>query len=154
MDKIEIPKATPEQVAHLESLVYCPGVWRCAKCDFRLIQSNLNANTGTVTARNEPGDKCPNCGGPLWRVSERQERVEAMDMAEQQFMRADAAEKALAAIHAIFDREIDGAKQTLALDLSPAARASADGWLNAAKGIHIAVNKVWPRNVPAEQPSK
>lgn len=147
MQTIEVPKAAPEQIAHLESLVYCPGVWRCVKCDFRLIQSNLNANAGTVTARNEPGDKCPNCGSPLWRVSERQERIEAMEMAEQQFMRADAAEKALAEIHAVLDREIAGATETLALDLRPNARRSAEGWLNAAKGIQIAVIKVWPRPI-------
>ena len=153
MQPIEIPKATPEQVAYLESLVYCPGVWRCVKCDFRLIQSNLNANTGTVTARNEPGDKCPNCNSPLWRVSERQERVEAMDMAEQQFMRADAAEKALAEIHEILDREIAGATKTLEMDLHEGSRRSAQGWLSAARGIQIAVTKVWPRNVPATETS-
>lgn len=50
------------ELPRLEGLVYVPGVWRCAKCDFRLIQSNLNANTGTVTARDTPGDKCPNFG--------------------------------------------------------------------------------------------
>lgn len=153
MDTIEIPKATPEQIAHLEGLVYSPGVWRCPKCGFRLIQANLNANTGTVTARNEAGDKCPNCGSPLWRVTERQERVEAVEMAEQQFLRADAAEKALAAIHAVLDREIAGATETLAMNLTPAARLSADGWLNAAKGIQIAVSKVWPRpSIPTTSP--
>jgi len=49
--------------------LYVPGVWRCAKCEFELIQSNLNANDGTVTARDTPGDKCPNCDTTLWRVS-------------------------------------------------------------------------------------
>lgn len=145
MTPIEIPKATAEQIAHLESLVYCPGIWRCVKCDFRLIQSNLNANTGTVTARNDPGDKCPNCGSPLWRVSERQERIEAMEIAEQQFGRADAAEKALAEIHAVLDREIAGATETLKLDLHQGSRRGAEGWLSAARGIQIAVSKIWPR---------
>lgn len=58
-------------------LVYVPGLWRCAKCEFTLTQMNLNASTGAVTARNEPGDKCPNCKGPLWRVTERAARQEA-----------------------------------------------------------------------------
>lgn len=86
------------EVEHLKALVYVPGVWRCAKCDFRLIQSNLNANTGTVTARDTPGDKCPNCQSPLWRVTERQERIEAMELAETGFVRAGKAEDALQAL--------------------------------------------------------
>lgn len=82
-------------VARLEPLVHVPGVWRCAKCDFRLIQSNLNASDGTATARDTPGDKCPNCHSPLWRVTERQERIEAMELAETGFTRAGKAENAL-----------------------------------------------------------
>lgn len=65
--------------------------------------------------------------------------------------RAAKAEAALAEVHAVLDREIDGAKQTLAMDLTVDARRSADGWLNAAKGIQIAVNKVWPLNIPAKE---
>lgn len=84
------------KIERLEKLVYVPGVWRCAKCDFRLIQSNLNASDGTVTARDTPGDKCPNCASPLWRVTERQERIEAMELAETGFIRAGKAEDALA----------------------------------------------------------
>lgn len=68
--------------AELERLVYVPGLWRCAKCDFTLLQSNLNALDGTVTARDTPGDKCPNCNSPLWRVSERDAHKDAMDTAE------------------------------------------------------------------------
>lgn len=75
------------EIARLEALVFVPGVWRCAKCDFRLIQSNLNARDGTVTARDTPGDKCPNCASPLWRVTERQERTEALDLVEKHFER-------------------------------------------------------------------
>ena len=76
--------------------VYVPGLWRCAKCNFELIQSNLNGADGTVTARDQPGDKCPNCDVPLWRVTERerhhavmadserwwQEKQDAIDRAE------------------------------------------------------------------------
>lgn len=89
------------EIARLEPLVHVPGVWRCAKCDFRLIQSNLNASDGTVTARDTPGDKCPNCHSPLWRVTERQERIEAMELAETGFIRAGNAE----------DRGIEGRRR-------------------------------------------
>ena len=59
------------RIKELEALVFVPGLWRCAKCNFELVQANLNARDGTVTARNQPGDKCPNCDAPLWRVTER-----------------------------------------------------------------------------------
>lgn len=49
--------------------VYVPGTWCCAKCGFVLLQSNLNMADGTVTARDEPGTKCPNDGSPMWRRS-------------------------------------------------------------------------------------
>ncbi|MGJ5163208.1 hypothetical protein [Bradyrhizobium sp. HKCCYLR1051] len=61
--------ATGEQPAPVLRDVYIPGVWRCPKCSFSLLQSNLNAADGSVTARDEPGDTCPNCNGPLWRVT-------------------------------------------------------------------------------------
>lgn len=61
----------PHKVYVLEAASdkFVPGVWRCAKCEFELIQSTLNAGTGTVTARDNPGEKCPNCSTTLWRVS-------------------------------------------------------------------------------------
>lgn len=70
------------QLAAAEPLAYAPGLWRCPKCNFRLVQSNLNTGDGSVTARNEPGDKCPNCNGPLWRVSWKQDAMENMDLVE------------------------------------------------------------------------
>ena len=57
--------------------VFVPGQWRCAKCGFGLIQANLNARDGTVTARDEPGDKCPNDGAPLWRVTWKERCLES-----------------------------------------------------------------------------
>lgn len=86
------------EVERLEKLVYVPGLWRCAKCNFTLIQRNLNAADGTVTDRDTPGDKCPNCAGPLWRVSERDERREMDKRAEELFARATAAEAKVAAL--------------------------------------------------------
>ncbi|WP_445222224.1 hypothetical protein ACKWRH_21450 [Bradyrhizobium sp. Pa8] len=59
--------------------LYVPGQWRCPKCSFTLNQFNLNASDGSVTTRDEAGDKCPNCNSPLWRMTWRQD---AMEMAE------------------------------------------------------------------------
>lgn len=66
----------------LVTLVYVPGLWRCAKCEFQLIQANLNAGDGSVTARDQAGDKCPNCDVPLWRVTEREAGNKLIDDAE------------------------------------------------------------------------
>ncbi|MGX1096559.1 hypothetical protein [Amorphus sp. MBR-141] len=76
--------------------IYVPGVWQCPKCVFRLVQSNLNARDGTVTPRDNPGDKCPNCNSSLWRVSWKDEAKEAYQIAENQMTRALEAEAALA----------------------------------------------------------
>ncbi len=56
--------------------LHVPGMWRCAKCGLYLIQSNLNAGDGTVTARDQAGETCPNDGAPLWRVSWREQAEE------------------------------------------------------------------------------
>ena len=63
--------------------VYVPGVWRCPKCNFCLLQANINASDGTVTSRNEPGDKCPNCNKPLWRVTWKEQASEMCLRCEQ-----------------------------------------------------------------------
>lgn len=84
------------EVARLEKQVYVPGLWRCPKCNFQLVQANLHAATGTVSARDEPGDKCPNCNRPLWRTTERQARKEMELRCEEQMTRAEKAEAALA----------------------------------------------------------
>lgn len=70
------------ETARLEKLVYVPGLWRCPKCEFQLVQANLNAGDGSVTARDQPGDKCPNCNSPLWRVTERDAGNKLIDDAE------------------------------------------------------------------------
>lgn len=72
---------------------FVPGSFRCAKCGFRLIQSNLNAQDGTITARDAPGDRCPNDGSPMWRVTYREELAEAYTEWEKQVDRAVEAEK-------------------------------------------------------------
>jgi hypothetical protein len=75
-----------DEVERLRKLVYVPGLWQCAKCNFQLVQSNLNVGDGTITARDTPGDKCPNCNGPLWRVAYRDAYREMMAAAEAQCM--------------------------------------------------------------------
>lgn len=61
-----------------------PGSWRCPKCQYRLFQSTLNALDGTITERDTPGEKCPNDGSPLWRVTEAEHAAEMVEMAEMQ----------------------------------------------------------------------
>ena len=70
--------AAIERAEKAEALVYVPGFWKCAKCNFVLQQSNLNAHDGTVTPRDEPGDRCPNCASPLWRVSWKEEAADRL----------------------------------------------------------------------------
>ena len=55
---------------------------------------------------------------------------------------ASRVETVLARSLSILDSEISGANDCLKLDLMPDARASADGWHNAATGIKIAVQKL------------
>lgn len=73
----------------LAALVYVPGLWRCAKCEFKLMQSTLYAQSGTVGPRDDPGEKCPNCNSPLWRVSERDAGNETVDRCEAELKRAN-----------------------------------------------------------------
>lgn len=49
--------------------IHVPGRWHCAKCDFQLVKSNLNAGDGSMTANTDPGAKCPNCDHPMWPVT-------------------------------------------------------------------------------------
>ena len=80
--------------------VFCPGTWRCPKCEFVLLQRNLNALDGSVTARDEAGDKCPNCNNTLWRVSWEQEAREAYGVVERYFDEKQAAVAELTALRA------------------------------------------------------
>lgn len=82
---------TPETAGERDDLIFVPGIWRCAKCKFTLVQSNLNAADGSVTARDKPGDKCPNDGSPLWRVSYRDWALENEKAWEELLNRKDAA---------------------------------------------------------------
>lgn len=84
--------AKDAEIERLRGEVYVPGSWHCAKCKFTLLQSNLNARDGTVTPRDKPGDKCPNCNSPLWRATWKQDAFEMQERAVEQMERAKAAE--------------------------------------------------------------
>ena len=77
-----------------QNIVYVPGHWHCPKCNFTLLQSNLNTADGSVTARDDTGDKCPNCASPLWRVSWKQYAKDGWEQAERYFDELAAAKKA------------------------------------------------------------
>jgi len=70
--------------------LYVPGLWRCAKCGFHLVQANLNARDGSVTHRDAPGDKCPNDGAPLWRVTWKEQAQELGARLEAEIMQRHA----------------------------------------------------------------
>lgn len=98
-----------QAIETLEKKVFVPGQWRCPKCDFRLTQSNLYAATGTVGPRDDPGDKCPNCNGSLWRVSAMDDRNEAFKCANDTFDRVEQEVKRNKMLNAVIE------KQSLAL---------------------------------------
>jgi uncharacterized protein with PIN domain len=103
------------RIAELEKLVYVPGQWRCAKCNFRLTQSNLYVESGTVGPRDEPGDKCPNCDGPLWRVSAMEDRNEAYRTANEMFDRLEASKCGTGGWQSIDTAPKDGTRVIVAL---------------------------------------
>lgn len=69
-----------------DSHLYLPGTWRCAKCNFTLVQKTLYALNGAVGPNDKPGEKCPNCDSPLWRVTYKQAYSELQEMFEQYVM--------------------------------------------------------------------
>lgn len=88
-------EALTAEISRLERQVYVPGLWRCAKCSYQLMQANLNTADGTVTARDKPGERCPNCDTPLWRVTERESGNQLVERLEQEVARSAALAQAL-----------------------------------------------------------
>lgn len=88
--------ALKAKLAETEKQVYAPGQWRCAKCKFTLTQMAIYADTGVISTNDVPGEKCPNCDGPLWRVTERQCANELGERLEEIAGRAFEAERKLA----------------------------------------------------------
>lgn len=62
----------------LDRLAHVPGLTKCDKCGFSLLSNNLHAETGQVSARDEPS-VCPNDGTPMRRVTEREAGNELID---------------------------------------------------------------------------
>jgi uncharacterized protein with PIN domain len=98
--KIQVYEA---EIKVLMEKIYVPGEWYCPKCRFSLIQKKLNALDGTVTARDEPGDKCPNCSSPLWRVSERDLRKNLQRDLERIWDEKNRIAKCMADVHLLAD---------------------------------------------------
>jgi hypothetical protein len=92
-------------IAELESKVCIPGVWRCPKCDYRLVQRTLNAEDGSVGTRDDPGDKCPNCDCSLLRVTYADGGREMMERSTAEIIRAK------------LQREVSSLKQREAMHL-------------------------------------
>ena len=90
---VDDAQALAREFKRMQGLIYCPGVLRCAKCDFRLIKTTL---TPAGAFANEEPDSCPNCNVPMWRVTWQDEAHEAYRVAESQMERALGAEKNLA----------------------------------------------------------
>lgn len=63
----------------LEALVYVPGLWKCSKCQFSLVQRTLCAATGGVYVNDKEGETCPNCGTTLERITEREAGNDMVD---------------------------------------------------------------------------
>lgn len=90
-------QALAREFKRMQDLIYCPGVLRCAKCDFRLIKTTLCIRDGNAYANNDP-DTCPNCNVPMWRVTWEDEAKDAYKTTESQMDRAIEAERSLAAL--------------------------------------------------------
>jgi len=101
---VDDAQALAREFKRMQGLIYCPGVLRCAKCDFRLIKTTL---TPAGAFANEEPDSCPNCNVPMWRVTWQDEAHEAYRVAESQMERALGAEKKLA--HPLLAQSVDPA---------------------------------------------
>lgn len=104
-----------------EEMAFVPGRWRCAKCALVLTSTNLHVADGGMSANNEP-HVCPNNCGPMWRVSERDERKEAqrsfIDLHEKSTRETARADAAVAEVKALREENdtLRGIVATSALD--------------------------------------
>ena len=67
-------KPNPFMSGAMPEQVFVPGQLQCVKCGFVLTKVGIHPD-GSSSAINEPDD-CPNGCGPLWKVTERERRVE------------------------------------------------------------------------------
>lgn len=75
-DHLASREADKAEIGRLRELVYVPGQWRCAKCNLTITRTVMSAATGQMHADHEPAS-CPNGCGPLWQITERDERRDA-----------------------------------------------------------------------------
>ncbi len=88
-DELKLLREELEAVtADRDKFKYCPGVMRCAKCEFQLLKSVINMSSGSVTPGNSDPEKCPNGCGPLWRVSWEEYANQHYEAAEKYFLEA------------------------------------------------------------------
>jgi hypothetical protein len=77
----EIVRKMAAEIERLEALVYVPGHWRCAKCDFYMVSTSIHVPSGQFSANNQP-QQCANGCGPMWRVTEREAGNKLADQLE------------------------------------------------------------------------
>ena len=75
-----IEKVAAERDA-LEAKIYLPGHWRCPKCKFYCVSTNIHVDSGGFSANEEP-QQCANGCGPLWRVTHEESANEMVERCE------------------------------------------------------------------------
>lgn len=86
--------------AELEALVYVPGEWHCPKCNLVLLASVMAAANGEMYTDDKP-QQCANGCGPMWRVSERQARIQARKDYCEEWDKRSAADTRIAELEAL-----------------------------------------------------
>ncbi|MCH4539142.1 hypothetical protein [Ochrobactrum sp. A-1] len=89
--------ALSARVKELEAQIHVPGSWHCPKCKFTLQQMVMSAQDCSVAPQDKPGEPCPNCQSPLWRVTWKQDAMEMSERCEEQINYRKALETQLAA---------------------------------------------------------
>ena len=74
--------AAAARIVELEAKAFAPGVWRCAKCQLKLIAQTLGVSGAAGDTAPQP---CPNHCGPMWRVSWADEARGAIDAYDREF---------------------------------------------------------------------
>lgn len=81
-----------QDIEELRASCYVPGEFRCPKCGFCLSQFKLSATTGAIGDRDEPGERCPNDGSPLWRVTWKERATDHYERATEEIAARKSAE--------------------------------------------------------------
>lgn len=92
------------KLAATEQSLLCPGVMRCAKCEFELTRITLYMGNGAVGPGDSATEPCPNGCGPLWPVTWEARARDAIATSERFFDEAQEAKTKLAAMEADGER--------------------------------------------------